>query len=70
MVFWLTVLDKNEFGWVMAFFSLHYVHLMLLARFVFKEPITWNMWAGTFFIVAGVCLFNVNDLLHAVTEDP
>ena len=65
MVFWLIVLEKHEFGAIMAFFSLHYVHLMLLARFVFNEPIKWNMWLGTLFIVMGVGLFNLTDILAA-----
>jgi drug/metabolite transporter (DMT)-like permease len=63
MFLWLTVLEKNEFGFVMAFFSLHYVHLMLLAKYVFHEPIRWNMWLGTLMIVLGVGMFNITELL-------
>ena len=67
MLLWLTVLEKNDFGFVMAFFSLHYVHLMFLAKYVFHEPIRWNMWLGTLCIVVGVGMFNLTEF---VATDP
>jgi len=63
MVLWLTVLGGNKFSTVMIFFSLHYVHLMLLARFVFDEPIRWPQWLGTFLIVLGVGVYSATDML-------
>jgi drug/metabolite transporter (DMT)-like permease len=63
VLLWLTVLAQNRFGAVVVFFSIHYIHLMLLSRFVFKEPITWNMWAGALFIMVGVALFSATNIL-------
>ena len=63
MLLWLTVLAQNRFSAVIIIFSIHYIHLMLLARFVFKEPITWNMWAGAFFVMLGVGLYSGGSLL-------
>jgi drug/metabolite transporter (DMT)-like permease len=65
MMLWLTVLSQNKFSTVIVFFSIHYIHLMLLSRFVFKEPISWNMWAGAVLIVLGVGLFSATNLLAA-----
>jgi drug/metabolite transporter (DMT)-like permease len=58
MLLWIMVLARNRFSTVMMIFSLHYIHLMLLSRFIFKEPITWRMWAGTFFVMCGVGLYS------------
>jgi drug/metabolite transporter (DMT)-like permease len=58
MLLWIVVLAQNRFSTVVMLFSLHYIHLMLLARFVFKEPITWRMWAGAIFVMLGVGLFS------------
>jgi drug/metabolite transporter (DMT)-like permease len=63
MLLWLTVLAQNRFSAVIIIFSIHYIHLMLLARYVFKEPITWNMWAGTIFVMLGVGLYSGGGLL-------
>jgi drug/metabolite transporter (DMT)-like permease len=57
MVLWLTVLAQHRFSTATMLFSLHYLHLMVLSRWVFHEPIRWNMWAGTILIVAGVAMF-------------
>ena len=57
MLLWLRVLAQYPFGAAMMIFSLHYLHLMVLARFVFKEAITWRMWAGAVFVMLGVALF-------------
>jgi drug/metabolite transporter (DMT)-like permease len=58
MLLWITVLSQNRFSAVIMIFSIHYLHLMLLSRFVFKEPITWNMWAGAVFVMLGVGLYS------------
>jgi drug/metabolite transporter (DMT)-like permease len=58
MLLWIMVLAQNRFSAVVMLFSLHYIHLMLLARFVFKEPITWRMWAGAIFVMLGVGLYS------------
>ena len=58
MLLWLTVLAQNRFSAVIVIFSIHYIHLMLLSRFVFKEQITWNMWAGAIFVMIGVGLYS------------
>ena len=58
MLLWLTVLAQNRFSAVIVIFSIHYIHLMILSRFVFKEHITWNMWAGAIFVMIGVALYS------------
>ena len=58
MLLWIMVLAQNRFSAVIMLFSIHYIHLMLLSRFVFKEPITWNMWAGAIFVMLGVGLYS------------
>ena len=58
MVLWIMVLAENRFSAAIMIFSIHYIHLMLLARFVFKEPITWNMWAGAILVMLGVGLYS------------
>ena len=58
MLLWIMVLAENRFSAVIMIFSIHYIHLMLLARFVFKEPITWNMWAGAILVMLGVGLYS------------
>ena len=58
MLLWVTVLAQNRFSAVIVIFSIHYIHLMLLSRFVFKEQITWNMWAGAIFVMIGVALYS------------
>ena len=63
MLLWLAVLSQNRFSTVIIIFSVHYLHLMLLSRFVFKEPITWNMWAGAAFVMIGVGLFSAGGFL-------
>lgn len=63
MVLWLTVLAQNRFSTAIVIFSIHYIHLMLLARFVFKEPISWNMWAGAIFVMVGVGLYSADGLV-------
>ena len=63
MLLWLMVLSQNRFSTVIIVFSVHYIHLMLLSRFVFKEPITWNMWAGAAFVMIGVGLFSAGGFL-------
>ena len=63
MVLWLTVLAQNRFSAAIVIFSVHYIHLMLLARFVFKEPITWNMWLGAVFVMFGVGLYSADGFL-------
>ena len=62
MLLWLAVLAQNRFSTVVILFSVHYLHLMLLSRLVFKEPITWNMWAGAIFVMLGVGLFSAGGL--------
>ena len=63
MMLWLTVLAQNRFSAVIVIFSIHYIHLMLLSRFVFKEQITWNMWAGAAFVMLGVGLYSSGGFL-------
>ena len=63
MLLWLTVLAQNRFSAVIVIFSIHYIHLMLLSRFVFKEQITWNMWAGAIFVMIGVGLYSAGGSL-------
>ncbi len=63
MLLWLTVLAQNRFSAVTVIFSIHYIHLMLLSRFVFKEQITWNMWAGAIFVMIGVGLYSAGGSL-------
>ena len=63
MLLWLTVLAQNRFSAVIIIFSIHYIHLMLLARYVFKEPITWNMWAGAVFVMVGVGLYSGGEFM-------
>ena len=63
MLLWLTVLSQNRFSAVIVVFSIHYIHLMLLSRFVFKEQISWNMWAGAIFVMIGVGLYSADGLL-------
>lgn len=63
MMLWLTVLAQNRFSAVIVIFSIHYIHLMLLSRFVFKEELTWNMWAGAVFVMLGVGLYSSGGFL-------
>jgi drug/metabolite transporter (DMT)-like permease len=63
MLLWLTVLAQNRFSAVIVIFSIHYLHLMLLSRFVFKEQISWNMWAGAIFVMIGVGLYSAESLM-------
>ena len=63
MLLWLTVLAQNRFSAVIIVFSIHYIHLMLLSRFVFKEPISWNMWVGVLFIMVGVGMYSADGFL-------
>ena len=63
LLLWLTVLAQNRFSAVIMIFSIHYIHLMLLSRFVFKEPISWNMWVGTIFVMLGVGLYSADGYL-------
>jgi len=62
MLLWIMVLAQNRFSAVIMIFSIHYIHLMLLSRFVFKEPITWNMWAGAILVMLGVGLYSSSGL--------
>ena len=63
MLLWITVLAQNRFSAVIVVFSIHYIHLMLLSRFVFKEQVTWNMWAGAIFVMVGVGLYSAGDFV-------
>jgi drug/metabolite transporter (DMT)-like permease len=63
MLLWITVLARNRFSAVIVIFSIHYLHLMILSRFVFKEQLSWNMWAGAVFVMVGVALYSAGDIL-------
>lgn len=55
-VLWLTVLTHFRFSSAMLYSSVHYINLLLIAAFIFKEHISIVRCIGAVFIVTGVML--------------
>jgi len=53
---WATLLQTMALSALMPFAALGYVTTPLAAMLIFKEPMDWIFWLGTFLIVVGVML--------------
>jgi len=57
-VLWLTVLTHYRFSSAMLYSSVHYINLLLIAAFIFKEQISIVRCLGAAFIITGVILIS------------
>ena len=58
-VMWAMMLRRYDFSRVYPLISLSYVWSIFVAKYYFKEHITWNRYLGMGFIILGVVLINV-----------
>ena len=57
LLLWLVVLSELSVSQAYPMLSLSYIAVMLLARWLFKEPVPARHWAGAVLIILGVsCL--------------
>ena len=60
-VLWLRVLGNQEFLKVMMYSKVHYVFILLLSVFYFRETITPLRGVGVFVILLGVAIFAMGE---------
>ncbi|HQH50017.1 MAG TPA: EamA family transporter [Candidatus Cloacimonadota bacterium] len=58
-IMWAMMLRKYDFSRVYPLISLSYVWSILVAKYYFREKITWNRYLGMVLIILGVVLINV-----------
>lgn len=58
-VMWAMMLRTYDFSRVYPLISLSYVWSIFVAKYYFKEHVTWNRYLGMGFIILGVVLINV-----------
>jgi len=55
---WIKVLTKSDLSYAYPMVSLGYVVVVLLSKFLFNEPFTYNKIIGIVMIVSGVFILN------------
>lgn len=56
LLLWLVVLYRMDVSKAFPFISSGFILVLLAARFILHESITWWRWTGVLFIVAGISL--------------
>ena len=65
---YLASLSWDDISYVMPLTAMSFIFVALMAKFVLKEDVSWQRWAGTVLIVAGVAFVGLEERKVAKPE--